>query len=192
MRRRGIEGGERERQRPSSSFVFFSGRVFSTNGHRSWWLSTEAGLATMRRVLGVKIRTGPAITTLRAGARTSGQTSMFGSALGGIRFAHPIMLLNLLRTYRIALPRWVPGDRRSHLSGRRRLAAVGRAIPRSKVLVLGGRGPAHARAGGTVGSRRGLAVPSALREGGWWWVVAHPAGRERIGPRSRGHVVPVN
>ncbi|OOF93480.1 hypothetical protein ASPCADRAFT_150978 [Aspergillus carbonarius ITEM 5010] len=163
----------------------------STNGGRSL-LRAEADLAAMGRVLGIEVGTSPAITTLRAGARTSGQTSMLGSALGGIRFAHPNMLFNLLRAYRIAMPGGVPRDWRSHLSRRRRVAAVRGPMRWAEVLVLGSRWAAHSRTRRTtIRSCRRMTVPPALRVR-MRRVVTHSTRRHRVCSRARSHLVSVN
>lgn len=166
----------------------------SMNGRCSW-LRAEADLAAMGRGLGIEVGTSPAVTTLRAGARTSCQTSMLGSALGGIRFAHPNLLFNLLRTYRIAMPRRMARDWRSHVSRRRRVAAVRRPMRWAKVLVLGSRWAAHSwtrrtrRA--TERSGRRMAIPPALRVR-MRRVVTHSAGSHRVGPGTSSHLVSVN
>lgn len=98
----------------------------SANEHRRL-LNANTDLATVGRVLGVNIRASPAITTPRAGARTSGQTYVIWRALGGIRVAHPILLLKLLGAYSVTRPRGIPRNGRSHISGWGWLA-IGRTI----------------------------------------------------------------
>lgn len=160
----------------------------STNRHRGL-VTAQAYLAAMSRVSRINVGAGSAITTLRAGARTSGQTSMLGRALVGVRVAHPIMLFNLLWAHRIAMPRWIPRDRRPHVPWRRRVAAMRAARRRRTKALISSYRSAHPRAG--KWRRWGMTVPSARR------VrvrrrVTHPRRRHGIGARTRMHLVPVN
>ena len=157
-------------------------------------LSTKTDLAAVGRVLGLQIRTGRTITTLRAGARTSGQTSMFWGALGGnLVVAHPIMLLNLLRSYRVAMPRRVLGNRCSH-DGRRGITAVGMTRRAEVLRVLSRHRSAHpwpGPGGTTIGRGGGVAV-AATRGIGMRREIAQSTGCHRIGARIRLHLIPVD
>ena len=171
----------------SSLFVVF---VLLTNRCCAC-LGTEADLAALGRVFGLQVRTA-AITTLRAGARTSGQTSMLWSALGGSWVAHPIMLLNLLRTYRVTMPWRIPGDWCSHMR-RRRVTGMRRTIRWAKMLLLWTRHRStHSRGrGDPKGSGGGVTVTAT------WRIrvrreIAHTTGSHRIGTRFRLHLVPVD
>lgn len=56
--------------------------AISANGRHDM-LIAQANLAAMSRCFGFKIGAGPAVTTLRAGARTSSQTLVLRRAFGG-------------------------------------------------------------------------------------------------------------
>jgi len=65
-----------------------------------WWPRPKTALAAVSRGLGVDVG---AVTTPRASARTTRQTSNVHGTFGWMEGAHPSILLNLLRCNYIAL-----------------------------------------------------------------------------------------
>jgi hypothetical protein len=62
--------------------------------YADWWSRSKTALATVCRGLGVDVG---AVTTPRASARTTRQTSFVYRAFRWMEGAHPSILLNLLR-----------------------------------------------------------------------------------------------
>jgi hypothetical protein len=83
----------------------------SESPYADWWSSPEAALAAMRRRFGIDVR---AVTTPRASARTTRQTSNVHGTFGWMEGAHPSILLNLLRRNCIALTWRMAWDRLPH------------------------------------------------------------------------------
>src|SRR5882757_10685575 len=81
--------------------------------YADWWSRPKTALAAMRRWLGVDVG---AVTTPRASARTTRQTSNVHGTFGWMKGAHPSILLNLLRRNCIALTWWMAWDRLPHAS----------------------------------------------------------------------------
>lgn len=102
---------------------------------RSW---SKAALATMGRILGIDRCT---LTTPRASARTTRQTSHILGAFGRMEGAHPSMLFNLLWCNLISLSGRIPGDWLPHTARRRRASPNGRAWAHIAIRPIWWRGP---------------------------------------------------
>lgn len=132
------------------------GRPPTSSPHPNGESRPETALAAVCRILRVDVCT---ITTPRAGARTTSQTSVVYGPFGQVEGAHPCMLLDLLRRNRIALSRWVLWYRLPHSAGWRWAA-----IRRVSHVAIGWRGSAVAAAElRAIGVSRGLAC--SAREG---------------------------